>query len=673
MTRGRLLRAPIGLAVLALLSIGAFACRRQPAIPAGPLVVPAIARAAVAGRPVLFVGLDGADWQLLDDYLASGAMPNLARLVAEGAGGVLETLHPPLSPLVWTTMLTGMSPVDHGILDFTRFNPGTGAKEPITSEERRVPAVWNVASAAGRSVAVFGLWATHPADEVNGLLVSDRLFSFLYGEDAPPAGAVFPASEQAPARAALADAEKRIGYEALKAYLPWLERAEYDRRLAEAGRDPYAHPVSALRRILVETEVYHSLATGRIRQRRPDFALVYLQGTDSVGHVFAPFAPPRLPQVSERDQQRYGKVPELYFRYVDGLLGEYRRLAEERGAVLVLASDHGFFWKEGRPTELSSFAHATAGKWHRKEGIFLLWGPGIAARPGHPLRGSVGQTTATLLALLGLPRGLGLLGPPLADLPATPGEALDYAALLPRPKAALAGGAGAAATSAASSGTASVANAEAIEKLKALGYIGVSESAQAPDAVRRAGGTRTAGAYNNAGLIFRDQGKSEAAKAAFEKALEIDPGLGSALWNLSDLLFQQKRDLARSDALLLQAFAAGVAETRRYLVERAVQYERGGDGARSRDLMERAVAARPDEPVGWLFRGRYRVGAGDCAGAAGDFEKAIALDPKDAAAHASLGLARLCLGDREGARRALLRSLAIDPQQPRVREALARM
>jgi len=669
MTRGRFVRAGILSGVLVLLGVGSFACRRGPAQPQGPLVVPQIARAAVAGKPVLFVGLDGADWQLLDDYLAAGAMPNLAGLVAEGAGGVLETIHPPLSPLVWTTMLTGLSPVDHGVLDFTRFNPATGAKEPITSEERRVPAVWNVASAAGRSVAVFGLWATHPADEVNGLLVSDRLFSFLYGEDAPPAGAVFPASEQAPARAVLAEAEKRVGYEAVKAYLPWLERSDYDRRLAEAGRDPYAHPVSALRRILVETEVYHSLAIDRIRRQRPDFALVYLEGTDSIGHVFAPYAPPRLPQVSETDQQRYGKVPELYFRSVDGLLGEYRRLAEERGAVLVLASDHGFYWKEGRPTELSSFAHATAGKWHRKEGIFLLWGPGIAARPGHPLRGSVGQTTATLLALLGLPRGLGLLGPPLADLSPTPGEALDYATLLPRPKPA---GTGAAA-SGATSGAASAANAEAIEKLKALGYIGAGESAQAPDAVRRAGGTRTAGAYNNAGLIFRDQGKQDAAKAAFEKALEIDPGLGSALWNLSDLLFQQKQDLARSDALLLQAFAAGVAETRRYLVERAVHYERGGDGARSRGLMEGAVAARPDEPVGWLFRGRYRVGAGDCGGAAGDFEKAIALDPKDAAAHASLGLARLCLGDREGARRALQRSLAIDPRQPRVKEALDRM
>ncbi len=97
---------------------------------------------------MIFVGLDGADWQLLDRYVAAGAMPNLARLVAEGAGGALETIHPPLSPIVWTSMMTGVSPVEHRILDFTRFSPAGGQKEPITSDERRAPAIWNMASYA---------------------------------------------------------------------------------------------------------------------------------------------------------------------------------------------------------------------------------------------------------------------------------------------------------------------------------------------------------------------------------------------------------------------------------------------------------------------------------------------------------------------------------------------
>src|SRR5947199_9020630 len=80
-----------------------------------PATVPAIARAVHDGRRVLFVGLDGADWELLDGYMQTGLMPNLAALAQEGRTAVLTTIHPPLAPLVWTTMMTGTSPLAHGI------------------------------------------------------------------------------------------------------------------------------------------------------------------------------------------------------------------------------------------------------------------------------------------------------------------------------------------------------------------------------------------------------------------------------------------------------------------------------------------------------------------------------------------------------------------------------
>src|SRR6476660_8191887 len=102
-------------------------------------------------------------------------MPTRAKLMAEGSSGTVQTTHPPLSPLVWTTMMTGVSPLEHRILDFTRFNPVTRAREPITSDERAVPAIWNMASARGKKVGVFGLWATDPPEAINGTIVSDRM------------------------------------------------------------------------------------------------------------------------------------------------------------------------------------------------------------------------------------------------------------------------------------------------------------------------------------------------------------------------------------------------------------------------------------------------------------------------------------------------------------------
>jgi Flp pilus assembly protein TadD len=665
-TRRRRLRTVIaGLGLVAVGVVAGTLLRRGAAprlgsgAPSGTDPIPEVAAAVREGRPVIFVGLDGGDWELLDRYVEAGAMRNLARLVREGAGGVLESIHPPLSPLVWTTMMTGVSPLEHGILDFTRFNPVTGGKEPITSDERRAPAVWNMATYGKKRVAVLGLWATYPAEPVNGLMVSDRLFSFLFSEETPPPGAVYPGGREAWARGARQRAEDGVGLAEMKAYLPWLDEAEYAGLSGSA--DPYAHPVTALRRILVETRVYHELGTDWISRERPDLAVIYIQGTDSVGHVFASYAPPRQATVSEADYERYHRVPELYFGYVDNLLGEYRAMAEASGAVLMLASDHGFFWGEGRPTALSSFAHATAARWHRNEGLYLLWGPGIAAAPGHPHRGKVGQVCATLLSLMGLPAAKDGDAAPLPGVSPRPASPVAYRAYYKPP------------TPARPDRNRPEAATEALEKLKALGYVGAGEVASAPEASRRSGSTRTPGSYNNEALLLKDEGRTEEAIAAFEKAISLDPGLASALWNLSDLLFAAQRDADRSDELLVRALVRGLPEGTKYLVGRAIGYQRAGKVDRSLKLLEAASAARPDEPQVWLFCGRYRVEKGDCPGALAAFDNAVRLAAADPAAHASQGVARLCLGDRSGAKQSFLRSLELDPNQPRVREYLRRL
>ena len=641
------LRLFLGIGSLVLLLAGAALLRwldgaTAPAA-AGPL--------ARGGRPVLFVGLDGADWELLDRYMAAGTMPNLAALAREGRHGTLTTIHPPLSPLVWTTMMTGVSPLQHGILDFTRFHPGTGQRGPITSDERRVPAVWNVVDAAGGSVAVFGMWATYPAEPVHGVIVSDRLFSFQRPEAVPPKGVVHPRDREEWAREALRRTEGQVGFEALRDYLPWLDEADYPRLVA--APDPYAKPVSALLRILVETRVYHALAASWLKEHRPDLTVVYLQGTDVIGHVFAAYLPPRQPTIPEEDFRRYGGVPERYFREIDGLLGEYREWARAAGAVLVIASDHGFFWGAGRPSGRIGTLAATAGKWHRDEGIFLLWGPGIG--PGHGERAGAAEVCATLLALIGLPPGIGHAGPPLGGVRPVDRPPVDY-------------GAGYHPLAPEAPNADPEAIAEEISKLRALGYIGGVEATSAPMGSRS---TRTAASHNNEGLILRERGRTAEAEAAFERALQIDPRLASALWNLSDLFFAGRREPDKSDELLIRALAAGLPDGAANVGARATGQKRAGEAERSRRLLDGALAAR-DEPALRMLRGRDRIEARDCAGALADFDVAVSLSPGDALAHASRGLARLCLGEPERAARDFRRSLELDPDQPEIRRYLER-
>ena len=611
-----------------------------------------IASKATSGKRVIFIGLDGADWSLLDQYAARGVMPTLAKLESEGSSGTVKTISPPLSPLIWTTMMTGVSPLEHRILDFLRVNPTSQQREPITSDERKVPAVWNMATAGGKKVGALGYWATYPAEAVNGLMVSDRLFTFLFSETSPPPGVVYPASMESWAREGLTRAQNEVGFDAVKAILPWLTEAEYTQ--AVAVTDPYAHPVSALRRILIETQVYDELGRDWYARENPDLLLLYIQGTDSIGHVFAPYAPPRQSSVSEADYGRYKDVAERYFALIDQLLARYVALARKTGSTIMLASDHGFLWGEGRPTTLSSAANATAAKWHAENGIYLLWGPGIQASPGHAGTGKVDQVSATLLALGGLPPARDIASPALPGTPApSSGEAVDYRAVYTPATPA-------AATSA--SGDSRVDD-DTVAKLRALGYIGASEGKG------RVFGTRTAGSLNNEGLLLKQAGKTKEAIDAFDQAITVDPNLASALWNMSDLLYAQNA-LDKSDALLVRAYAHDLPEGRKFLIGRAIGYQRNGQIDRSVRLLTQAAAAKADDPEVLLFIGRYKVEAGDCAGAVVNMRRATELAPASAAGFASLGLAQTCAGDRAGAMKSFQRSLELDPNQPKLRQFL---
>ena len=123
---------------------------------------------------------------------------------------------------------------------------------------------------------------------------------------------VYPRELQDWAVEGLRRAQSGGDYASIKAILPWLDRAQDDEAAAIA--DPYAHPVSALRRILIETEVYSDLGLRSFSEHAPDMLVVYIQGTDSIGHVFAPFAPPRQASVSAEDFARYNGVPARYLR-----------------------------------------------------------------------------------------------------------------------------------------------------------------------------------------------------------------------------------------------------------------------------------------------------------------------------------------------------------------------
>ncbi|HWL93817.1 MAG TPA: alkaline phosphatase family protein [Phycisphaerae bacterium] len=69
-------------------------------------------------RRLVILGLDGLEHTLATRYMAEGKMPNLKRLAEMGSFKLLGTTTPPLSPVAWSSFLTGVNPGKHNIFDF---------------------------------------------------------------------------------------------------------------------------------------------------------------------------------------------------------------------------------------------------------------------------------------------------------------------------------------------------------------------------------------------------------------------------------------------------------------------------------------------------------------------------------------------------------------------------
>ena len=123
-------------------------------------------------RPrVVVIGIDGASWDYLDPLIAAGSLPNFARLQKLGATARLRSLDTHYTPPAWTSMFTGKLPARTGVYSFGSWDVASQSFHMVSSLDVAVPAVWDVASAAGLRVAAVGVPITYPAHPVNGVVV----------------------------------------------------------------------------------------------------------------------------------------------------------------------------------------------------------------------------------------------------------------------------------------------------------------------------------------------------------------------------------------------------------------------------------------------------------------------------------------------------------------------
>jgi len=105
-------------------------------------VATASCRGAHGGRSVIVLAFDGLDYDLTRRLIEAGRMPHFAQLAHTGGFMALPSTMPPQSPVAWSSFVTGLSPVDHGIFDFVHRDPST--MTPYLSTTETEPPSWVV-------------------------------------------------------------------------------------------------------------------------------------------------------------------------------------------------------------------------------------------------------------------------------------------------------------------------------------------------------------------------------------------------------------------------------------------------------------------------------------------------------------------------------------------------
>jgi predicted AlkP superfamily phosphohydrolase/phosphomutase len=266
---------------------------------------------------VLVIGVDGMSWDVALPLIAQGKMPNLARLLARGAHGLMKGEGPLISPAIWTTVATGMPREAHGIDDFFAKVPFEYRQAVMSTRFRRVPALWQMADWAGKSVGAVNWYAAMPAEKINrGVFIAQGITD---PRQARP-DQVYP--EAWLERVRSVPLPKSLPYEDLLARVndPRVQNA-YDQ-----DRAMFA----------VSLEI--------MREQHPDLMLVYFQNVDVISHGFwkyrAPIGLDYSFPVSAADKVRYQDVIDLHYQLTDRMIGGL--LAEAEGYTVFVLSDHGF-------------------------------------------------------------------------------------------------------------------------------------------------------------------------------------------------------------------------------------------------------------------------------------------------------------------------------------------
>jgi len=241
-------------------------------------------------KKLIFLGLDGATWIQFDKFITSGKMPNLKSIINEGTKGILLSTFPFTSRTSWLNMLSGTNPGKHGV------------PHHIVGGKHEIPLLHNLLSKNNIQSIIVNNLVIFPPEKIKGIMITG-------GFSTPPSSKnyVFP----------------RILYDEINStvngYIPALDPSIIT-KIEQGEIEDAFQQLDEYGKKIVKTSLHLA------KKYDWQFLLTILENTDYLHHFFW-------------DKPEY---LERFYSWLDKVLLDFKKLAEDNVANFIIVSDHGF-------------------------------------------------------------------------------------------------------------------------------------------------------------------------------------------------------------------------------------------------------------------------------------------------------------------------------------------
>jgi len=128
---------------------------------------------------VFIMGIDGASYELINNYIKDGKLPTFNKIINDGCFGRLLSTVPPHTAPGWVSAFTGVGPGSHGIYQFWDTQADNYVGKFMGRNEYNVLPVWDILNQYGIKTGVINVPMTHPPRELDGFILTWPLSNTL--------------------------------------------------------------------------------------------------------------------------------------------------------------------------------------------------------------------------------------------------------------------------------------------------------------------------------------------------------------------------------------------------------------------------------------------------------------------------------------------------------------